>query len=70
MERQPRAHSGIVHSGLRVLVGNPNLSKTKEAIPDSSEQIREFASDSRKVEIPERGGRVSIYARTAVRYRN
>jgi prolyl-tRNA editing enzyme YbaK/EbsC (Cys-tRNA(Pro) deacylase) len=67
MERQPGAHPRIVHPGLRVLVGHPNLSKTTETIPNSSEQTREFASDSRKIEITERGGRISVRARTSWR---
>jgi prolyl-tRNA editing enzyme YbaK/EbsC (Cys-tRNA(Pro) deacylase) len=44
-------------------VGNPNLSETKEAIPHSPRQTRELASHSRKAEIPEGGGRVSVYTR-------
>jgi prolyl-tRNA editing enzyme YbaK/EbsC (Cys-tRNA(Pro) deacylase) len=44
-------------------VGYPNLSKTKEAISYSSKQTREFTSNSCKVEITERGGRISVHTR-------
>jgi hypothetical protein len=44
-------------------VGYPNLSKTKEAISYSSKQTREFTSNSCKVEITERGGRISVHIR-------
>jgi prolyl-tRNA editing enzyme YbaK/EbsC (Cys-tRNA(Pro) deacylase) len=44
-------------------VGYPNLSKTKEAISYSSKQTREFTFNSCKVEITERGGRVSVHTR-------
>jgi prolyl-tRNA editing enzyme YbaK/EbsC (Cys-tRNA(Pro) deacylase) len=48
-------------------VGYPNLSKTEKAIPCSSKQTREFASDSRKAEIPERGDKISVHTRTTGR---
>jgi len=67
MERQSRAHSGVVHSGFRVLVGYPNLSKTKDAIPYSSKQAREFASDSRKAKNSGRGDKISVHTRTSER---
>jgi prolyl-tRNA editing enzyme YbaK/EbsC (Cys-tRNA(Pro) deacylase) len=41
-------------------VGHPNLSKTTKAIPYSPQQTREFAPGRCKVEVAERGGRVSI----------
>jgi prolyl-tRNA editing enzyme YbaK/EbsC (Cys-tRNA(Pro) deacylase) len=48
-------------------VGYPNLSKTKEAIPHSSQQTGELASHSREAEIPERGGKISVHTRTTGR---
>jgi len=67
MERQPGAHSRIVHSGLRVLVGCPNLSKTSEAIPSSSKQTRELSSLSRKAQITRGGDKISVHPRTTGR---
>src|SRR5712692_3410170 len=64
MERQPGAHSRIVHSRLSFLVGCPNLSQTSEAIPNSSEQTSELSSRSRKAEIPHRGDKISVHPRT------
>jgi len=48
-------------------VGHPDLSKTKKAIPHPPQQTREFAPESRKVEITERGRRISLRAHTAGR---
>ncbi len=48
-------------------MGDQNLSETKKAIPHSPQQTREFAPESRKVEITERGGMVSVHARTTGR---
>ena len=48
-------------------MGNPKLPKTKKTIPHSPQQIRELAPESRKVEITERGGMVSVHARTTGR---
>jgi prolyl-tRNA editing enzyme YbaK/EbsC (Cys-tRNA(Pro) deacylase) len=48
-------------------VGDPNLSKTKEAVPYSSKKTGELASNGCKVEITERGGRISVRARTSWR---
>jgi prolyl-tRNA editing enzyme YbaK/EbsC (Cys-tRNA(Pro) deacylase) len=45
-------------------VGYPNLSKTKEAIPRSPRQAGELAPDNRKVEIIERGDRISFHTPT------
>src|SRR2546422_10946186 len=67
MERQPGAHSRIVHLGLRVLVGCPNLSKTSEAIPSSSKQTRELSSLSRKAQITRGGDKISVHPRTTGR---
>ena len=67
MEWQSGAHSGIVYSRFRVLVGNPDLSKTTEAILHSSTQTRECAPDSCKVEIVERGDKISLRSRTTGR---
>src|SRR3989449_10189792 len=67
MERQPGAHSRIVHSGLRVLVGCPNLSKTSETIPSSSKQIRELSSGSHKAQITRGGDKISVHPRTTGR---
>jgi len=64
MEWQPRTHSRTVHSRLGVLVGHQNLSKTKNTIPHSSEQTREFAPESCKVEITKGGGGISLRAQT------
>src|SRR5438128_3143531 len=68
MERQPGAHSRIVHSGLRVPVGCPNLSKTSETIPSSSKQTRELSSRSRKDQITRRGDKISVHTRTTGRF--
>ena len=54
----------IVQPGFRILVGYPNLSKTKKAVPHSPQQTRELAPNSRKVEITKSGNRVSIHAQT------
>ncbi len=67
MEWQSGEHSGVVYSRFRVLVGNSDLSKTKEAIPHSSRQTRECAPDSCKVEIAERGDKISLRSRTTGR---
>ncbi len=67
MERQPRTHSRTVHTRFRVLVGNPNLPKTKKTIPKSSQQTGELSPDSTKAEITERDHRVSIHAPTTGR---
>jgi prolyl-tRNA editing enzyme YbaK/EbsC (Cys-tRNA(Pro) deacylase) len=48
-------------------VGYPNLSKTKKAIPHPPQQIREFAPESRKVEITERGHKISLRTHTTGR---
>jgi Cys-tRNA(Pro)/Cys-tRNA(Cys) deacylase len=48
-------------------LGGPNVSKTEEAIPHTSQQTRELAPGSRKVEITERSDMVSIHARTTGR---
>jgi len=48
-------------------LGIPNLSKTKKAIPHSPQQTRELAPHSRKVEIAERGRRISVHAPTTGR---
>src|SRR2546425_13219060 len=63
MEWQSGTHSGVVYSGIRVLVGNPDLSKTTEAVPHPSTQTREWAPDSCKVEITERGDNISVHSR-------
>src|SRR3989442_8019276 len=67
MERQPGAHSSIVHSRLRVHVGYPNLSKTSETIPRSSKQTRELSSRSRKAQITRGGDKISVHPRTTGR---
>ncbi len=69
MEWQPRIHSRTVLTRFRVPMGNPNISKTKKAVSHSPQQTRELAPDSRKVEIAQRGRRVSLEAGTGVRYR-
>ena len=65
MERQSGARSGVVYSGFCVLVGNPDISKTTEAILHSSTQTREWAPDSCKVEITERGDKIFVHSRRA-----
>src|SRR2546426_12679211 len=67
MEQQPGTHSRIVHSGLRVHVGYPNLSKTSETIPSSSKQTRELSSRSRKAQVTRAGDKISVHPRTTGR---